>query len=116
MTNNVHWQTGLMAINPRSIETHKGRILKALAITNDGENKALDLTVKRDSDGLEEILSISNYNICMFDEEDINPKNKIDWIKELYEDFGVENQSGLVGREVNGLYYSGVRLVGISRY
>ncbi len=107
-----------MAIDGDRIKEHKGTIVRA--VLNE-ELPGVFVTVKRSPDLLNSVISFTYYSPECYEDpfdptKDNYPKpgETPESIKKLYEDFNIKNHSGLVGRNVTGLYFFDM-LVGIKK-
>lgn len=119
--NEFHWDSGLMSINPTKIRKYSGKIVRSM-LDESHESHLLNLTVRRDADGLEREI---NFCYCEFIEGEMMPdevaayrkEHNVDLqakIKAVYRDFEVREASELVGKTVNAHYF-GNALVAIQK-
>lgn len=108
----VHWNSAILAINPKEIQRHDGTIIRTLF---DDVKKVLLVDVIRELDSLERKITFSHYpEECHENVQELNPDEMPQPIKDLYQDFEVKEASELVGRKIVGLYFYN-SLVGIRK-
>lgn len=109
----VHWSSTLSSIDPDNLYRARGRIVRTV-LDDSASEPRLSVTVLQDKSKEEGLVQFFKWDASM-DELDIPAEERMDPIKQLYEDFGVSEPSGLLNRSVMGVYFFD-RLVGFKKY